>query len=176
MVSCRKTRTRSRVYYTAVEVAWPAPTRRSPHETHEFGGTHPHTLPVGARAPTSHTHRPRHARSTNDQPNDRLLGSRETTATGRRTILGTVAASRGFCCRVSAMGETIGSKSKKHTMNGEKRRGENISVIFEDRINVFRRRVEDEHELFFFVNMRGFGQAILKPLTVRHAQFYSYDE
>lgn len=136
MVSCRKTRTRSRVYYTAVEVAWPAPTRRSPHETHEFGGTHPHTLPVGARAPTSHTHRPRHARSTNDRPNDRpndrLLGSRETTATGRRTILGTVAASRGFCCRVSAMGETIGSKSKKHTMNGEKRRGENISVIFED--------------------------------------------
>lgn len=74
------------------------------------------------------------------------------------------------------MGETIGSKSKKHTMNGEKRRGENISVIFEDRINVFRRRVEDEHELFFFVNMRGFDQAILKALTVRHAQFYSYDE
>lgn len=55
------------------------------------------------------------------------------------------------------MGETIGSKSKKHTMNGEKRRGESIAVIFEDRINVFRQRVEDEQGFFFFfVNTRVF--------------------
>lgn len=100
--------TRSRVYYTLSKRAGQQQREGRCSKTHEIGPTLTHIRSLWARAGARARQHPRvtrtgpDAHSTNDRPNDRLLGSREatTTATGRWTILGTVAASPAFCCRI----------------------------------------------------------------------------